>query len=180
MRKTLNAAIDDQIEKLEKNNDTLEAMVGALKEHVAELKGELTIFKGMEQCFHAMGIKDDSTKSPLASLGRRMISSSLPSLKRDNGGGDHEEEGQVKNCNGGNGKNGDNGKPHNGKWKANNKMKGLVKYFLCDGLHIMRDCPKKSALFVEVNDEPDKETMRLGSIMHSLEAKRVRENGRRQ
>ncbi|KAH1128661.1 hypothetical protein J1N35_000039 [Gossypium stocksii] len=60
----------------------------------------------------------------------------------DNGAGNHEEEGQVENGNYGNCKNGGNEKPHNGKWKFNNKPKGPVKCFLCDNLRIIRNCPK--------------------------------------
>lgn len=47
-----------------------------------------------------------------------------------NSGGDHEEDGNRNNDNG---KNGGNEKPSNGKWKLNNKLKGLVNCFLFYG-----------------------------------------------
>lgn len=50
----------------------------------------------------------------------------------DNGGGDHKEE-RDKNDNGDNGKNGGNGN-----WKPKNKPKNSMKYFLCNGLHMVR------------------------------------------
>ncbi|KAH1106016.1 hypothetical protein J1N35_009784, partial [Gossypium stocksii] len=91
-----------------------------------------------------------------------------------NSRGDHEEDEQVKD---GNCKNSGNEKPPNEKWKPNNKLKGPVKCFICDGLHIVRDCPKKFTLsVVKGNDELGKAIMRLGSIMHSIKAKEVREN----
>lgn len=42
---------------------------------------------------------------------------------------------------------------------------------------MVRDYTKKSVLStIKVDDEPDRTSMRLGSIVHSVEAKRVREN----
>ncbi|KAK5775939.1 hypothetical protein PVK06_043895 [Gossypium arboreum] len=56
-------AIGSSKNKLAGKNDALEAMVTALKEEINELKGELKIFKvAIEQYFHAMSIKDDTTK----------------------------------------------------------------------------------------------------------------------
>ncbi|KAH1039030.1 hypothetical protein J1N35_040773, partial [Gossypium stocksii] len=52
--------------------------------------------------------------------------------------GDHKEDG---NDSGGNNKYGGKRKPLNGKLKPNNKFEGLVKYFLCNGLYMVRDYP---------------------------------------
>ncbi|KAH1032350.1 hypothetical protein J1N35_044524 [Gossypium stocksii] len=56
VRNTLIVAMDDQTEKLTEKNDALKAMVTTLKEQIAELKGELTIYKV------ALDIKDNATK----------------------------------------------------------------------------------------------------------------------
>ncbi|KAH1121926.1 hypothetical protein J1N35_005086 [Gossypium stocksii] len=61
----------------------------------------------------------------------------------ENGGEDNEE---VENENGENAKNLGNERLQNKKWKSNNKLKGLVKCFICDGLHMVKDCLKKSTL----------------------------------
>ncbi|MBA0851896.1 hypothetical protein Goshw_028519 [Gossypium schwendimanii] len=61
------------------------------------------------------------------------IRSNLPSLmRRKMVGEDHEEDGN-ENSGGG------NGRPHNGKWKPNNRLKGPMKCFFCDGPHMVRD-----------------------------------------
>lgn len=73
--------------------------------------------------------------------------------RTNNGGRDHKEEGQVKHGYGDNSKNGGNRKPLNGKWKPNNKSKGLVKCFFCDSPHIMRDCLKKFGLSAIKEDD---------------------------
>ncbi|KAG8474172.1 hypothetical protein CXB51_034125 [Gossypium anomalum] len=103
-------------------------------------------------------------------LRKDKFESSKPKEK-SNCGGNHEEDG---NENGGNSKNDSNGKPPNGKWKPINRLKGLVKCFFCDGLHMVKDCLKKSALFaIEGDDESDRASMRLGLIVCFVEAKRV-------
>lgn len=72
------------------------------------------------------------------------------------------------NDNIGNGKNVGNERPHNEKWKPNNRQKRPMKYFLCDGLHMVRDCPKKFLFFaIKRDDEPDRASMRLGLIVCS-------------
>ncbi|MFQ6624571.1 hypothetical protein Gotur_003752 [Gossypium turneri] len=56
----------------------------------------------------------------------------------------------------GNEKNGGNGKPHNGKWRPNNKPKRLLKCFRCDSLHMVRDCPNKYTFYaIEGDDKLD-------------------------
>ncbi|MBA0759701.1 hypothetical protein Gotri_022543 [Gossypium trilobum] len=55
---------------------------------------------------------------------------------------DHKEDVVDGNSNG---KNGGNGKPRVRNKKSNRKRDKL-KYFLCDGPHILKKCPKKSAL----------------------------------
>ncbi|MBA0754967.1 hypothetical protein Gogos_019818 [Gossypium gossypioides] len=55
---------------------------------------------------------------------------------------DHKEDFVDDN---GNSDNSGNGKPRVGKKKPKRKRDKL-KYFLCDGLHMLKTCPKKSAL----------------------------------
>ncbi|KAH1130364.1 hypothetical protein J1N35_001742 [Gossypium stocksii] len=117
----------------------------------------------MEQYFYAIGIEDDATKfedglKPWAklefhqqcitkltiamaeaksfvklSLRKHKFESSKP---KETGNGEGDQKGKEdEEGNNDNSKNGGNRKPHNKKWKPNNKMNGLVKYFLCDGLH---------------------------------------------
>ncbi|KAH1083467.1 hypothetical protein J1N35_023228 [Gossypium stocksii] len=71
---------------------------------------------------------------------KNKFESSKPNEKGNDEG---DDEGHVKNDNGGNS---GNGKPHNGKWKPNNKLKELVKWFLCYGLHRMQDSLERSKL----------------------------------
>ncbi|MBA0701790.1 hypothetical protein Goari_027403 [Gossypium aridum] len=57
------------------------------------------------------------------------------------------------------------------------KSKGSIKCLFCDGLYIVKYCPKKFALSaIEGDDELEKASMKLGSILSSVEAKRIREN----
>ncbi|MFQ6621843.1 hypothetical protein Gotur_002517 [Gossypium turneri] len=240
MRKTLNASIDDQNEKLIENNDA--PMVMTLKEQVAELKRQLTICKvtlgnGMlghrstnekrgraaietwkefqkefKKQFYPhelmLQISDLSEKQAFLwfevglkpwvkqelrrqgiieitiamtevesfielGLKKDKFKSSKPK-EIDNGGRNHEEDG---NENGGNVKNCGNGKPPNGKWKPNNKIKGPVKCFLCNGSHMVRDYPKKYMFYaIKKDDVLDNVTLRLGSVVYSVEANRVKEN----
>ncbi|MBA0814710.1 hypothetical protein Gohar_020520, partial [Gossypium harknessii] len=60
--------------------------------------------------------------------------SSKPKEKGNYGGDEgHGENRNVNGC---------NGKPHNRKWKSNNKPKGPMKCFFCEGLHMARDYSK--------------------------------------
>ncbi|KAH1129266.1 hypothetical protein J1N35_000644 [Gossypium stocksii] len=101
---------------------------------------------------------------------RNKFESSKP---RGKGNGKGDEKQLVGNSN----NNGGNGKLLNGKWKPNNKPNELVRCFLCEGLYIVKNCPKQSLLStIEGDDEPDTTSMGLGSIQHFVEAKRVKEN----
>ncbi|MBA0576634.1 hypothetical protein Golob_024801 [Gossypium lobatum] len=143
MREILNTVMDDQAEKLTEKNDALEAMVTNLEEQITELKGEVIIYivalaMAEVKTFFELGLKKDKFKS------------SKPK-ETGNGGGDYEED---KNGNGGN-DNACNRKPPNWKRKSNNKPKGPVKCFLCDDLHMMRDCQMKYMFSTtEGDDEP--------------------------
>ncbi|MBA0763364.1 hypothetical protein Gotri_012810 [Gossypium trilobum] len=131
MREILNTIMDDQAEKLTEKNYALEAMVTNLEEQITELKGEV-------KTFFELGPKKDKFKS------------SKPK-ETGNGGRDYEED---ENGNGGNG-NACNGKPPNWKRKSTNRPKGPVKCFLCDVLHMMRDCQMKYMFSTtEGDDEP--------------------------
>ncbi|MBA0618587.1 hypothetical protein Godav_027907, partial [Gossypium davidsonii] len=56
-------------------------------------------------------------------------------------------------------------------------IKGAIEFFHCDGSYMMWDCLKKSTFSaIRCNDELDRASMRIDSIVHSVEAKRIREN----
>ncbi|MBA0754969.1 hypothetical protein Gogos_019818 [Gossypium gossypioides] len=85
---------------------------------------------------------------------------------------DHKEDFVDDN---GNSDNSGNGKPRVGKKKPKRKRDKL-KYFLCDGLHMLKTCPKKSALKEKLvgNDGADKEPKKLGSSKGKAEANRAK------
>ena len=89
---------------------------------------------------------------------------------KGNGGGDKDQK--FKNNN----EKLSTGKPRFYKPWDKKKEKELVKCFLCDGPHRMRDCPKRTKLssINKEDDEPEKETLKLGSIMSSIKAKKCR------
>ncbi|MBA0680042.1 hypothetical protein Goari_011769, partial [Gossypium aridum] len=138
MREILNTVMDDQAEKLTEKNDALEAMVTNLEEQITELKGEVIIYRvalGITKLIIAMAeVKTFFELGPK----KDKFKSSKPK-ETGNGGGDYEED---ENGNGGN-DNACNKKPPNWKRKSNNSPKGPVKCFLCDDLHMMRDCRMK-------------------------------------
>ncbi|MBA0877144.1 hypothetical protein Goshw_028154 [Gossypium schwendimanii] len=82
-----------------------------------------------------------------------------------------------------------NGKPRVGKKKPKRKREKL-KYFLCDGPHLLKKCLKKSTLkeklmgkvfcprksVIEGNDGADKEPKKLGSSKGKAEAKRAKKS----
>ncbi|KAK8263617.1 hypothetical protein V6Z12_D12G053800 [Gossypium hirsutum] len=76
---------------------------------------------------------------------------------------DHKED--IVDGNG-NGNNGGNGKPRVGKKKPKRKRDKL-KCFLCDGPHMLKKCPKKSAL----KEKPVGKALVLGSSARGVEAK---------
>ncbi|MFQ6638653.1 hypothetical protein Gotur_015288 [Gossypium turneri] len=78
---------------------------------------------------------------------------------------DHKEDIVDGNGNG-NGDNGGNGKPRVGKKKPKRK-KDKLKCFLCDGPHMLKKCPKKSAL----KEKPVDKALVLGSSAKDVEAK---------
>ncbi|KAH1091755.1 hypothetical protein J1N35_019012 [Gossypium stocksii] len=52
-----------------------------------------------------------------------------------------------------------------------------LKCFFCEGSHMLRDYPKRSVFsIIREYGEPKKALMRLGSIVHRVEAKRGNEN----
>ncbi|MFQ6630598.1 hypothetical protein Gotur_009813 [Gossypium turneri] len=75
---------------------------------------------------------------------------------------DHKED--IVDGNG-NGDNGGNGKPRVGKRKPKRKRDKL-KCFLCDGPHMLKKCPKKSAL----KEKPVGKALVLGSSARGVEA----------
>lgn len=59
------------------------------------------------------------------------------------------------------------------------EKKAAIQCFLCGGLHMVRGCSKRSVFStIKGDDEPEKAMMRLGSVVHFFEAKRVRESKR--
>ncbi|MFQ6660733.1 hypothetical protein Gotur_029140, partial [Gossypium turneri] len=79
---------------------------------------------------------------------------------------DHKED--IVDGNG-NGDNGGNGKPRVGKKKPKRKRDKL-KCFLYDGLHMLKKCPKKSAL----KEKPVDKALVLGSSVRGVEAKEAK------
>ncbi|MBA0736840.1 hypothetical protein Gogos_010330 [Gossypium gossypioides] len=126
MREILSTVMDDQAEKLTEKNDALEAMVTNLEEQIAELKGEVIIYK--------------------VALVRKNLSTGLRWVEALG-------EARVTLI---------SGKPPNWKGKSNNKPKGLVKCFLCDDLHMIRDCQMKYMFSTtEGDDEPNRASMKM-------------------
>ncbi|MFQ6633598.1 hypothetical protein Gotur_011839, partial [Gossypium turneri] len=78
---------------------------------------------------------------------------------------DHKED--IVDGNG-NGDNGGNGKPRVGKKKPKRKRDKL-KCFLCDGPHLLKKCPKKSAL----KEKPVGKALVLGSSARGVEDKKA-------
>ncbi|MBA0741645.1 hypothetical protein Gogos_014780 [Gossypium gossypioides] len=192
-------SLDSTKEKLTGRDDALKAMVTALKEEIAKFKGDelmlqISNFNEKEAFYwfedrlkpwekHELG-RQGITKLTIAiteaesfvELGPRKDKFETSNPKETgNGEGDHEEE-RDKNDNGDNGKNGGNRK-----WKPKNKPKNPMKYFLCNGPHMVRYYSKRSVFSaIEGENDPDKEIMRLGSIMSGVEVKKVKESGKKQ
>ncbi|MFQ6663574.1 hypothetical protein Gotur_031053 [Gossypium turneri] len=99
-------------------------------------------------------------------LGKGKLGSSKPE-KRGVCEIDHKEDIVDGNGNG-NGDNGGNGKPRVEKKKSKRKRDKL-KCFLCDGPHMLKKCPKKSAL----KEKPVRKALVLDSSARSVEAKEV-------
>ncbi|MBA0706020.1 hypothetical protein Golax_018162 [Gossypium laxum] len=94
------------------------------------------------------------------------------SFKPKEMGNDEEKKKEDENGNGDNGKYGDNKRPPNRKWRPNNRPKGLLKCFLCDNLYMVSDYSKKFVFSaIERDDELDKASIRLGSIVRFVKAK---------
>ncbi|OMO74467.1 reverse transcriptase [Corchorus capsularis] len=80
---------------------------------------------------------------------------------------------------------GGSGKSYSHKSESYNKDKDKEKWplacFLCEGPHRVRDCPKRSKLSAiareEQQPEKEKETLKLGSILLSVESKKRRKKG---
>ncbi|MBA0876220.1 hypothetical protein Goshw_020162, partial [Gossypium schwendimanii] len=103
----------------------------------------------MENYFRAKGIVDDAVKSVVKlGLGKDKLGSSK-SEERGVCEMDYNEDIVGGN---GNGDNGGNGKPQVGKKKPKRKRDKL-KCFLCDGPHMLKKCPRKSALKEKLVDK---------------------------
>ncbi|MBA0864911.1 hypothetical protein Goshw_007196 [Gossypium schwendimanii] len=154
-----NSRSRDMLLALKGKVTNLEESMSSVKETLKELEGELALYRAavgkgkltLAPKQHKMDIRKSKEfngtrfardvenflwrwKKSFIELDPRKdkFESSKPK-ETCNGGRDHEED---RNGNGGNGKNSGNGKSHNGKWKSNNKPKGLVKCFICDGSHM--------------------------------------------
>ncbi|MBA0812626.1 hypothetical protein Gohar_026575 [Gossypium harknessii] len=114
MKGVFNTVVNNLIEK----NDALEAMVTTWKEKIVELKGELTVYKGINELTKATIEAESFVK-----LGCKKDKFDSFKLKEmSNGGGNHEEE-HDKNNNDGSAMNGVNMKPHNEKKKTNDHLR---------------------------------------------------------
>ncbi|KAH1039269.1 hypothetical protein J1N35_041012 [Gossypium stocksii] len=121
------------------------ATTKVLSARIAELEGELTL------CRAAMGNVVSVVKF---GLGKDKLESSK-SKERSICEGNHKEDDNG----GGNGNDGGNRKPRVG--KKPNKKRGKLKYFLCDGPHMLKKYPKKSVLSKKKKSEG--KALRLGS-----------------
>ncbi|MFQ6630594.1 hypothetical protein Gotur_009813 [Gossypium turneri] len=123
----------------------------------------------MENYFRAKGIMDDELSEAM-----RVVESVVKlGLRKDKLGSSKSEEKGVCEMDhkedivdgNGNGDNGGNGKPRVGKRKPKRKRDKL-KCFLCDGPHMLKKCPKKSAL----KEKPVGKALVLGSSARGVEA----------
>ncbi|MFQ6624813.1 hypothetical protein Gotur_003232, partial [Gossypium turneri] len=127
----------------------------------------------MENYFHVKGIVDDVLPEAMMvvesvvrlGLGKDKLGSSK-SEERGICEVDHKED--VVDGNG-NGNNSGNEKPRVVKKKPKRKRDKL-KCFLCDGPHMLKKCPKKSAL----TEKPVSKALILGSSAKSVEAKEAK------
>ncbi|MBA0880952.1 hypothetical protein Goshw_022460 [Gossypium schwendimanii] len=120
----------------------------------------------IENYFHAKGIVDDAVK-PVVKLG--LGKDKLGSSKFEEMGiceMDHKED--IVDGNG-NGDDGGNEKPRVEKKKPKRKMDKL-KCFLCDGLHMLKKCPKKFALKEKLVGK----ALILGSSARGVDAKEAK------
>ncbi|MFQ6653665.1 hypothetical protein Gotur_024943, partial [Gossypium turneri] len=117
--------------------------------------------RGVQKLSEAMTVVESVVK---LGLGKDKLRSSK-SEERGVCERDHKED--IVDGNG-NGDNGGNGKPRVGKKKPKRKRDKL-KCFLCDGPHMLKKCPKKSAL----KEKPVGKALVLGSSARGVEAKEV-------
>ncbi|MBA0792881.1 hypothetical protein Gohar_017342 [Gossypium harknessii] len=108
----------------------------ALSRKIEELKGELSVCRAV--------------------VDKGVLSNKFESSKpKGKGNGEKDKEGQVENCN----DSADNKKQQNGKRKPYSKLKGPLKCFLSEGLHMVRDCPKQSVFSaIQEDNKPKKST----------------------
>ncbi|KAH1092289.1 hypothetical protein J1N35_019546 [Gossypium stocksii] len=158
----VNELFNSHDDKMSKWYDALAAMMMALKEEtmattlalskrVEELEGELVLCRvAVVNGVSSAALKKDK-------LG------SSKSEKRGVCEGNHEGD---KDDGNGNGDNSGNGKPRVGK-KEPKRKRDKRKCFLCDGPHILKNCPKKFAL----KKKPVVKALGLGSNARGVEAK---------
>ncbi|KAH1081355.1 hypothetical protein J1N35_021116 [Gossypium stocksii] len=162
----VNELFNSHDDKMSKWYDALTAMMMALKEEtmattlalskrIEELEGELA------SCRAAVG---NGVSSALG-LGKDKLGSS-ESEERGVREGNHKED---KTDGSSNGDNNGNGKPRVGKKKPKRK-RDKRKCFLCDGAHILKSCPMKSAL----KKKPGVKALGLGSSVRGVEAKEAK------
>ncbi|MFQ6660736.1 hypothetical protein Gotur_029140 [Gossypium turneri] len=118
--------------------------------------------RGVQKLSEAMTVLESVVK---LGLGKNKLGSSK-SEERGVCEMDHKED--IVDGNG-NGDNGGNGKPRVGKKKPKRKRDKL-KCFLYDGLHMLKKCPKKSAL----KEKPVDKALVLGSSVRGVEAKEAK------
>ncbi|KAH1113492.1 hypothetical protein J1N35_006870 [Gossypium stocksii] len=116
--------------------------------------------EGVQELLKAMTVAESVVK---LNLGKDKLESSK-SKEMGICEGNHKKN----NDSSGNGNDGGNGKPRVGKKKPNKKM-GKLKFFLCDGPHLLKKCLKKSEL--SKKDKPKGKATRLGSSARGAKAK---------
>ncbi|XP_052483073.1 uncharacterized protein LOC128036201 [Gossypium raimondii] len=204
MQEQLKVYVLDNVEKLAGRDDAIEAMMTALKEEIAELKGELTIYKA------ALGNGGLAVVTPKPSVdvpkpnefkgtrSTRDVDNFLLRIEQyiraegitdDATKKDKPKSSKPKfNPNDNNGedkerptRNGNGGKP----WDE--RKSEPIRCFHCDEPHMIKDCPKKVALSaMKAKLESDVEDNNLGAsnlfmfeeATHKLDLKIKNESGR--
>ncbi|KAH1073957.1 hypothetical protein J1N35_026285 [Gossypium stocksii] len=137
-----------------RRDDALEAMMMTLKEKIAELKGELTIYKvALGNAVFVVASKPNvDAPSQKNSRGQDKLKSSKPKFK-PNGNVEGYKDKSVKNGDG------NTQTFHKSKFEKpwEKKKRGLLTHFLCDGPYMVRDYLEKSTVSaIEGDDESDK------------------------
>ncbi|MFQ6630595.1 hypothetical protein Gotur_009813 [Gossypium turneri] len=163
------SAVEERVGKLEESMEDAKESGNALGESIDDLREQSKDFVTM-----CLTSQRDSVGVQKLSEAMRVVESVVKlGLRKDKLGSSKSEEKGVCEMDhkedivdgNGNGDNGGNGKPRVGKRKPKRKRDKL-KCFLCDGPHMLKKCPKKSAL----KEKPVGKALVLGSSARGVEA----------